>query len=216
MNLLQHRFALPALLCSLALVFPVPGSAQTQESMSGAWNLNESDSDDVRAAVRDAMGNRGRDRGGDRGRAGGRMGGRQGGRSGGPPAGGRSGGPPGGGRPGAQMGQNGFAEDLAAPAVLVFEESADSVTITFGDADRLVLGTDGKTIELPRRGRTMKAKVKQDDGMWVLEREFEDGPKVVDRFELTSPERLLVHREFKTGRIGTLKVTFAYDRDPEG
>lgn len=186
---------------------------------SGTWMLDTVASDvPSRPARGSGQGGRG---GGDPFGGGGGRGGR-----GAPPGGG--GPPPGGaGGSGGPGGGRGFGGPAINPAALeatmelafsrpsrIYLDLSDSlfvVTQTPGVRLALPMGGDESEVELASWPTT--AKVAWDDRRPRVERSVENGGRIIDRYELVTPRRLVITRTLDGAPGGDLELRFAYDRE---
>jgi hypothetical protein len=193
---------------------------------SGVWLLDTLSSDEASRPV----GPRG---GGGRG-SDDPFGGGGGGRGGrGAPPGGVP--PPGGGGFGGRGGDGGFGgagggRGPAGPSINMAAMEATMnlalsrpmrIELELTDSLFVVSHTPGTTVGLPMKGDEVevdlagwptKATVKWDDRRPRVERVVDEGGRVVDRYELVAPDRLLVTRELEGGAGGEMELRFVYDR----
>lgn len=210
----MQRITGPILILALILL-AAPSQAQDTDAaadaspwpvdLSGVWNLDEKNSDDLAAqieAMREkSMASRG-GRGGGMGGRGGGMGGRGGGMGG---MGGRGGGGSEGGEPGQAPGA-----DLAqAMQQLLISRFEDSMEIVDGVETARLWTPDGKTY----RTRTLRGEATTrawwDEGELVLESK---GARhtVTQRLRLVGDKTLEVQHTMEMGRAGTVKATLVY------
>ncbi len=196
---------------------------------SGSWILDEAVSDSVRtgpaggrqgrggADGRDPFGGTPDPFGGASGRGGG--GGPPGGMSGG---GGGRGGPGGGMRPGGRGASDPEAMEAMRHTLAAARQRPDRITLELDDSTFAVAQSPGgrtsvpimgDEVELNRTAWPVIAKVEWDDGRPRLEREFENGGRIVDSFELVSRTRLIVTRKVEGGPGGDLELRFVYGRE---
>ena len=184
--------------------------AALYDRISGEWLLNADESTDLAQAMREAMSQAGRRGSGPPGgMRGGRGGGGRGGMRGG--RGGRGGGLPG-QRPDRSGRQPGMLDDLRPDSTMSLSLSGDSVSLSDGPLYDLTLPLDNEAVVFPRRGRKLEAKAKWDGTVLIVERKFEDGPRVTDRIEGADETRLVVEREVELPQGVTIDLILVYDR----
>jgi hypothetical protein len=96
------------------------------------------------------------------------------------------------------------------------------IELELTDSSFVVAHTPGVRIALPMQGDEVEvelgrwpstATVNWDDRKPRVERSVEDGGRVVDRYELLTPGRLLVTRTLEGGPGGESEFRFVYDRE---
>ncbi len=202
-----------ALLCALGAVVTagLARAAATTEAarpnLSGAWRLNEKESDNPRARLHD-----GQRRGP---RAGGFGGGGMGGRGGGfsRPTGGRGGGFGGGGpgTGGSAEGGGGSERMQERFRTLTIEHTEPVLHVLYGDQRDDTFYTDGRTVKREHERGFAEVKTQWEKNRVVIERDTPRG-KAKETLEL-SPDgkRLLVTTEMPAGPLGELKLRRVYD-----
>lgn len=205
-----------ALLCALgAAVSARParadGGATPRPNLSGAWRLNEKESDDPRARLLD-----GQRRGPRSGGVGSGMGGR--GAGFGRPGGGRGAGFPGdGGERGAGpegMGA-GFERRQEIFRTLIIEHADPVLRVLYGDQRDDTFYTDGRQVKREDERGFSEVKTRWKKGRVLIERDTPRG-RIKELLEL-SPDgrRLLVTTETSAGPRGAMKLRRVYDPLPK-
>ncbi len=193
-----------------------PAAAALFEDYSGTWVLDTATSQRVPEPGRAMRG---------RGRGGGAGGGRDpfgGGRGGDPFGGGGFGRPGGDGPPPGGRGGFGGQDPQAMRTMMTLARTRPQrIELELTDSLFVIAETPGRRLELPMKGDEVQwdlagwpveAKVEWDDRKPSVKRKPKDGGDVVDHYELVTPDRLLVTREFKTPMGGKVEARFVYDR----
>ena len=195
---------------ALLLAGAAPGRLSgepAQPDLTGAWKLNPELSQTPGQRSEEAGARSGGRRGPGGGMPGGGMpGGGMGGGGRGP--GGMGGGGYGGGggsRPDPEaMAKTREAIRLATLRAerLTIVRNASGFVVTDGEGVSQTLTPDGKTTKADVGALTVQTKVKWDDSALVVERKFEGGVKVTDRFWVTeTPRQLVVGSKLETSQM---------------
>jgi hypothetical protein len=165
---------------------------------------------------------------------------RRGGGGGRQPVGGMGG--MGGGRRGPGMGGGGFGggggggarqnpEDMAKmresmrlasliPEKLTIVKAYNGFTLTDGDGISTTLTADGKSVKSEVGALKVETKVKWDGAALVVERKFDGGVKVTDRYSIVDPShQLLIASKIEGGRMSgdrAREIKRIYDRSDAG
>jgi hypothetical protein len=199
---------------ALLLAVPVPSAFSTQAppgpgqpDLTGAWKLNPELSQ-TPGRSEESGAARGR-----RGPGGGGMGG--GGRGPGGMGGMGGGGFGGGGGRGSQdpeaMAKTREALRLAALRAerLTIVRNETGFVVTDGEGVSHTLTPDGKTTKADVGALTVQTKVKWDESALVVERKFEGGVKVTDRYWVTdAPRQLVVASKLESRQMGDRSRSF--------
>ena len=102
---------------------------------------------------------------------------------------------------------------LQRPTRITLELSDSLFTLAQSPGGRAVVPMGGDEVELSRTAWPTKAKVEWDDLQPRLQRSFDKGGKIVDRFEVVDRNRLILTRTFEAPREGDVELHFAYDRE---
>jgi hypothetical protein len=189
-----------AWLLSFAVVAATPATLEMQErvDLTGEWTLNAELSGQATERSRDERVGPGR-----RSPVGGS----------GMPIGGMGGGRAPGGMGGGSAGGGGNTEEIAkareatrlamlTPARLTIVAAANGFTVTDEDGVSQKWIPDGKTTKSESGALTVETKVKWDDRSLVVERKFEGGVKVTDRYTVTgAPRQLVIASRIENSRI---------------
>lgn len=218
---------LTILACGISLLlFSSISTAETPQdgppNLSGTWELNEEDSDNLREKMMEARrsGGSGGSRSGGGGFGGG-MGGGRGGMGGGMGAGrgGMSGGR--GGMGGGQRGGRSGGRDGEGPPrlmrgidVLEVEQSDSKVTIRYSDDSERILITDGKKYESESpNGDSLITTAVWKQGQLIVTIKSSERGKITEWYKLSeNGERLIVKLDLPgRGRLPAMKLKRVYD-----
>ena len=218
---------LAVLVCVISLmIFGSSSPADTPQveppNLSGTWELNEEDSDDLREKMMEARrsGGSGGSRSGGGGFGGG-MGGGRGGMGGGMGAGrgGMSGGR--GGMGGGQRGGRSGGRDGEGPPrlmrgidVLEVEQSDSTVRVQYSDGTERILITDGQKQESESpNGDSMITTAVWKQGQLIVTVKSNEGGKITEWYKLSeNGERLIVKLDLPgRGRLPAMKLKRVYD-----
>jgi hypothetical protein len=201
------RRTLGVVTLGLMTVWGLPSRALTQVEMkappadlTGAWKINKE-----LTQRSEPEGGAGRTRSGGQAPVGGGggMGGRRG--PGGIGGGGFGGGGGGGSRQDTeQMARVREAIRLASivPERLTIVRAYNGFTVTDGDGISTTLTADGKGTKAEVGALEVETKVKWDEAVLVVERKFEGGVKVIDRYWVTdAPRQLVIASKIEGGRV---------------
>jgi hypothetical protein len=103
-----------------------------------------------------------------------------------------------------------LARERPSRIILALDDSVFAVTASPGI--RVALRMDGGERQLPDAPWPTEARVAWDDLQPRLEREIEDGGRIVDHFEAMNGTRLILTRTVESGRTGERRMVFVYDR----
>jgi hypothetical protein len=200
------RRTLGVVMLGVMAVWGLPSTVSTQvelkappADLTGAWKINKE-----LTQRSEAEGSLGRPRSGGQAPIGG--GGGMGGRRG---PGGIGGGGFGGGGGGSRQNPDDMAHirEAIRLASLIAERltvvrAYNGFTVTDGDGVSMTLTADGKTTKSDVGALKVETKVKWDEAVLVVERKFEGGVKVTDRYWVTeSPRQLVIASRIEGGRM---------------
>jgi hypothetical protein len=216
----RFRWLTSGLYLTMLAAGPVgSGLAAPPPDLSGTWTLNEEQSQDARAAMRDAAGKTRQGEGGGGGHRGGRRGGGGGGGEGG---GGGARGPRGGegsaGGEGTEAGEHNGGGDFGRGAKeLQIAASGAQLTITeVGEAAPRVLYTDGRKLSEEKAGvGTVKTQAQWEEGALKVVTKGPKGRTKTEIFEMTHDRKRLYVLVTLEGYGRGSGVTFKRVYDPE-
>ena len=88
------------------------------------------------------------------------------------------------------------------PERLTIVKAYNGFTVTDGDGVSVTLTADGKTVKSEVGALKVETKVKWDEAVLVVERKFEGGVKVTDRYWVTdAPRQLVIASKIEGGRM---------------
>jgi len=209
----RFRWLTSGLYVTLLAAAPVSsGTSTATPDLSGAWTLNEEQSQALRPATPEGAG-RGRQGGG---------GGHRGGRRSGGGSGGGEGGEPGqaGARPGGEAGsgdEHRGAADFGLPKELRITVSGPQLTLASAEGtESRVLYTDGRKASEEKTGvGTVKTQAEWKDGALTVVTESPKGRKKTEIFEMTHDRKRLYVLVTLEGYGKLSGVTFKRVYEPE-
>ena len=195
-------------------VAPATTLNDEQPNLSGRWELNEEESDDLREKMMEARGSRGsRFGGGGFGGRGGMSGGRSGGSGGGRSPQGRFGGGQSRGGPSGREGESRLGI-MRGIDVLLIEQNDSTLTIRYSDDSKRVLTTDGKKqeSELPN-GDSLVTTAKCKDGQLIVTVKSTERGKITESYKIADDgEHLLITLDLPSrGPRPAIQLNRVYD-----
>jgi hypothetical protein len=94
------------------------------------------------------------------------------------------------------------------------ELTPELFALQLDDEEPMLVPMHGDAVEIEREGRVVGTTLRWEERRPRLEREIENGGKVIDRFERLASGRLMVSRRFEGSALGPQDLRFVYTRAP--